>query len=913
MKTKLFAIALLLVSTLSATAGTFPFAFWKASGPSCTDQVFTVQSSTLTGSVIRHGMSCSPNGVYCFGVALEAQASFAFTYHFYYSKDAGLTWTKYAYTQTNGASGAILEDTLHGYAMTPQIVVADNGKAASIISNSASGLNYHVKGVYSDISAGSPVVTDTAAIPIDAENNQGTAGFICANTTGNRQAWLEGDKTDLSFLVVACVLQNDTVGFRFFTNGGATYQNSDLGGYSHYYGSRVGLAVTGSGSSHRVHAYNKNGATNLQYRYYDQPSATAVGSGTVATGDYYLYDCDSSATKGYCLIRDNSTDAANYYSWNATGSPTYSSLRTLQPQLDLDDFIGLNGHENTSGQAYNYGKIPGPQIVINPSDSNHVYFMLDQLHLDGAVRPEVYEVRDDTAFLGVAFSSDTASGTQELYFSTTSVELAQTFTGAATRFRGASFTMRQVGTIAPGSIVYAELQNTTAGAPNDTVVATSLNSIDPRKLSRDTSGERVHFNFNTQTLTGVYAVVLKATYPTGSDHVQLIGSTNGITAGIAYRKDTGVWTSTGADVVCEINSEWVYDYGQTVMDRAEKSGTTWWGADSSIGLKDSSTLSMLTRAFPSGLGVANWRQAGHTYRSTIAMGSGSAASTPSTQVIAGYDPTKFDSALIYASDLGTTESARKDAVTGVASTTEMAEDRSGINASVSAYTSVTFGNQAAFTSGKSGVFNTTSSKIVMDTANVTQDLLVGGSPFFIEAEFMLNTLPSVKGNLSIIASKFTDGVGFGWWLWVTTGNNLLFGGTSLTDTIGTTVLTTGVRYVVRVTGDGATVRLYLNGIEQAYFSQNTSAYSFAGNSSPLCLGNVHNTSIYGLGGEIGFIKIGKGSATQVATGYYSQPEMLHPINAGKISAFLQGIGTGSTTINTGFNQWGTLVPNSCFP
>jgi hypothetical protein len=128
-------------------------------------------------------------------------------------------------------------------------------------------------------------------------------------------------------------------------------------------------------------------------------------------------------------------------------------------------------------------------------------------------------------------------------------------------------------------------------------------------------------------------------------------------------------------------------------------------------------------------------------------------------------------------------------------------------------------------------------------------------------------------------------------------------------------MSAGVKHKVRLTGDGSAIHIFVDGVEQTYSTQDTGGYSIA----PPNTGNTIITiGAYGdnalnLNGRLGVVRMARGASSFTSNDYSFQPEQLHPINTGKIAAALQGIGTGSTTINTGFNQWGTLVPNSCFP
>lgn len=878
---------------------------------------FTVRASTLTGSVIRHGVACSPNGTYCFGVALEQGATSSGTYHFYYSANAGVTWTKYAFTDAIPTSSAILEDRIYGYLSTPQVVVADNGKAFVLYHSYNPTVQVHLRGAYSDISAGSPAVTQSAATGIDAENSVGTAGYICANTTANRQAWLGGDRTDLSFIAVACVKDPGGIAaVRFFSNGGATYQNSDLATLAaQYYGSRAGVVVTGSGSAHRTFIINKNSSTDVSAYWYDQPSNTPTSSTTVISGDYYLYDCDATNTKGYCLSRDNATDAPGYFSFSVTGTPSFSAFRSISPQLDLDDLIGLDTYENSAGQPYNYGKVPGKQVLINPSNANNAFFMTDLVHTDGVARPLLTEVRNDTSFNGPGPSNTTVTGNQNQGYNAASQRIGQTFTATFGPLRTIAIRLNQVGDIAPGNTLRCDLYNTAGGVPTGSAIATSINTYEESEISRSGSYQHVFCQFNeTLTVSNLYAVVLETTHPLSTTNFINIPSGAGYGGGNGIRWDGSVWNDTGDDLVFEVNGEDQYDLSKAVAKWYGDTNLFAWGTDSAISWTPTTgLLSITTKKSPTGSSAASRRQSGHTFKATVTTGNGSAPSSLSALSPLGYPAGTFQPGMVFQTQPGTEESSRKDAVTGAVSATEKAEDRSGMNATA-VYTGVTYRAEAGCDSGQAIVFDASGDKVDYGAGTTgVYDVARDGSGFSIESQFVLDTLPSVKGFFSTIASKQTDGTGnSGWLFYVNASNRLQFqlNSPNSSTTGSTTSFTTGTVYRVKVTGDGSTIRLYVHDgstwVEEAYSVQHTTAYDYETTTDQFEIGNTHsNTQPYDLRGALCYVKVQKGANDMVATGYTSQPEILHPINAGKLAAAEQGIGTGSLTINTGFNLWGT--------
>lgn len=871
---------------------------------------FTLRAGTLTGSVIRKALGASPNGTYLFAVVLEHQAANAYTYHFYSSADSGNTFTKAAYTEANASGGSLTEDENYGYFQDPQIVVADNGKAFATFTNSESN-TWAVKGVYSDLSVGVPVVTQSPATGVDGINSTGTAGFISRIVNQYRVAQLAADLTDLSFVCVAISSPTtDDLNLRFYTNGGATYQNSDLGGFAHTGGSKVGLTVTGSGSAHRVFVFGKNSSTTLTYRYWDQPSATSVGNGTALTGDFFVYDTTADATKGYCLVRDNSDDAPKYFSWNVTGSPTFSGLKVLSSQLDLTETIGL---ENI-GSYGNYHRNVGKRVIISPASSNNVFFACDLSHQDGVERGSVIEVRDDTSFAGTTVSMLTENNNFALRNTSSKQKIAQTFTASSTRLR--SVTLKAHGysptgvPIASGATLTAHLYNTSGGLPT-TLVASALNSYDPAHLPQTTttiaSDRRlIAFNFNTQTLTGTYAIVLESTIAiNGVTDIRFGGAASVYAGGDLVEFDGTTWSiSTGNDLTFEINGEWNYDLSGPAAERTKLSGVKFWSTDSAIGLASASLVSVTTKVSPTGLSAAQRRQAGHTYKAQLSIGSGANASSfvlpPSP---AGYSPTQFDKALVYNTQCGTVASGRKDSITGVVHATERAEDRSGLNIPVSSYNNLTTVTDGDFSSGQASEFNGTNSNVAIVATDPMK--LIGVNPIFaIELEIKPLAFGSSRGILNWASTTTTSG---GWVINYSTSGTVFFAvpGGATTETSSTMTLNT--RALLKIVGDGQAIRIYFNGVEQPYATQITSGYTFAApntGNTIITLG-AYSDNANNLNARFGTVRMVRGTTTFASALYYSQPETLSPINAGRLVGLNQGIGTGSETIGTGFNQFGT--------
>ena len=159
-----------------------------------------------------------------------------------------------------------------------QTIIANNGKWFSIYNN-YDGSRTAVKGMYGDISVGSPTISDTPGIANDAFNfntsYSNVTGYIMARSgvEDSQPIHVAGDLIDLSFVVV--VGQNDTFNILMiqqFTAGGsvAGVRNSTSTNDNSVAQGLVKVLCSGVTPNHRFSIYMFNTGSNSVWKYYDE-------------------------------------------------------------------------------------------------------------------------------------------------------------------------------------------------------------------------------------------------------------------------------------------------------------------------------------------------------------------------------------------------------------------------------------------------------------------------------------------------------------------------------------------------------------------------------------------------------------------------------------------------------------------
>lgn len=856
---------------------------------------------SLTGSVVRIYGSMSPNGTYgVVGVRENTSGSLA-NQHFYYTKNGGSSWTHFSTVYDVAVGG---EYAYYYWPVNDQIAVADNGKMFALYVDYSTSPNYsyHVKGCYSDLSVGSPALTDSAATGVDSVNQEGTAGFLFATTSGNKKGFLSADLTDLSYIAIAGLNQDSTVNMRWFTNGGATYLNSDLSGYTQIYQNNVGLAVTGTGIAHRTFLFNYVSTSDLSYKYWDQPSATPLANTTITSSNFQIFDTKLAGSKVYLLGRNGSGNPV-YISGTTTGTPAFSGVKSLNGSLDMDQYGGKPDETVYSGVPTFAQKGNGGRIIADPASNNHLFFIGDFLHPDGCYRASMFEVADDTAFQGIQTSNYAAGSAAELRNASTTERMSQSFTsGTGQRLRSVALKCYQNGTIASGTQLTVTLQTASAGIPTGVVVANAINTYDPSLITKSTSGEWLSFYFAGLTLnnTQEYAIVIDANYAiNASNRLTFLASSGNVFAGDQRLYNGSAWIdNTATDLNLEINSEWQINLGNALPASLTFEDRNRNNFESSIVLKNSAMFNFITRRTKNprfGTETDSYPKTGHAYKREIIINSPGTIATIGSITQTGFLSGKLDENLVLNVSFGNTDNAVIDVNTGVVSSTLQGEDRAGWNIQTNAYTSATFVNEPLFDSGRAFEGNGSSSRVGYQAGGGDSTplfwLLKQGNSFAIEVEFTLTTLTSTKGILNCLCGNYLNGSGSdpGWAFYIDATDKLYFfpgiGGSA--STVGQTSFTTGIHYKVRVTGDGNTIRLYVNTgsgwTEETYSSQLTGGYNLSQPTQITEIGNFPNQNVYNLTGRIGYVKIANGSSTFAYEGYSSQPPLCDLFNLGSFT------------------------------
>jgi hypothetical protein len=886
--------------------------------------------SGITGSIIRSGIDVSPSGDYILACVLEVITANAGIYHFFYSKNKGVTWTKTSFTDSDISSGSCFENTLHGYLSNPSVVVSDNGKGFVSYSCYTAALNWHVKGAYIDMTVVTPDMTPSAATGVDAENSVGTAGFIYAGTTNNRVGFVCGDKVDLSFVSFVGLRQDDTIDVRFYTAGGATYQGADLTGYTHNYFIRPSCVVTGSLGSHRTTIAIRNGA-NITFRYYNEPSNSSAGTFGSTSATLSIFDFKSEGSKAYTLLRNDSTSRPAYLDLTTSGSPTASSLRILTNTVDIDNYFGLSDYENSISAPYNWGNYLGKQVLIDPNNTNRVLFSFESVHPDTIRRATVVEVRDSSSFVGSAISQLASTTWNNLNNDVVQARLGQVITFSATRIRTVSISAFQIGSIAENETVHLEIYNTSAGLPT-TLLATSLNTYNASKLTKNTSGQWLHFRFNELNLTGSYAIVLVPSYSVNASNCVgwRVTDANPYSGGtqVKYNSSTLLWSIDSAnDHTFEVNGEWIYDVSEGTHS-TNKFGISMWDQNTSLSFAASGQAQVVSRRASNESNL--YRPiSGILHKSTITLGSGTSASSVTRDGFIGYE--SIDDNLVFATVPGITGYSRKNTITGVVDTALAAEDRSGL-VHTTTYTSITsadFVNDSDFLHGRAFQPQTNGSLILYNDSPVFRNL--HNRKFVLEQEVKPLNLTDDK---ILFSQAFATAVNT-WWGFscrINSSNGTVEiqaanGSTWTTVTKTSTGLSAGTYYRIRFVNDGTNVRIYYNlsksggtWVEFGYDTFNTISvfgYNTTALFSPFSIYDSNSNisgpqSLVNTGVRYGYAKVIRGSSSVAydGLGVVGQAPITRTRSVYNKVFGEQGLGTNGTAFGTNFDDFGLINPNA---
>jgi hypothetical protein len=839
----------------------------------------------LTATALKHCVKFSPNGQYGVLQIAEYASPYPF-FRFYGTADNGNTWTLLGSKVSGNHANSVLAEANPGqqYINNAQIVVADNGKWLSAYwFYSAFQISSTVRAVCGDLTISSFADTGATSAGVPGGRPGGTFGAgIIADGGNNRQGIALADLTDLSLAGVMEIDSAGTATIVFFSGGGTTHIAT-----ASFTSSDVNIkasVVVGTAGSRRVWVSTTLGSNQLIIFYFQESdlyqsfySATGVVStSTQLSADGWLID--------NLVFADNKIAAAYYKSGYenfcfrivnnaAAGTPSISSENNL-----------TGGGQSFAGDGYIGWTSVSPahwyrtyDAVVH-FDGTRLTIAQDMAHGDAIRRPMVYEVRDVDSFQGFWVGLGTVP-TSDNYFRYTSAttQFGQTFLATTNRIRTASVRVGQTGLIAAGHLLTCELQETTGGFPNGVVVATAINSYDPRTISR-TNEMHLFFNFNSPTVVNgnTYALVFKSTFPISTTNYLNFRSvnTNNYPSGSMVKYDGSVWTNeTNHDLFFRIYGEWVYDHSEFCRTATQEFGVDVWCQETQIKRVDitNNTLRLATRRMLSTT-VNQRTQTGHPFTKTMNLGSVGVASTFTDYAVAGYFPSNYDKNLILNLTHGEQDTARIVNTTGVVSSTNMSEDRSGLDMTTT-YNNISGANYVAdvtFSTGKALSLNGSNQGMHV-APGTAAPLQLGAYPFVIEAEFNCNLINTTLQN---IVGAFDTGSNYGWYLGINNGTSgrIEFyltnsGGSSIGHAYSNAgVIVSNTTYVARVTYDGlgGAPKIFLSTTgpsgtftEITYAAQQAVTGTTAHNTS-ICIGKfLSGGGSSWFSGKLGYAKVAK--------------------------------------------------------
>jgi hypothetical protein len=859
----------------------------------------------FTGSIQKSDITMSPNRVY--GVIRTlVHNSGSETWHYFGTKDGGNNWFNVGTRTVTGGTYAeeTLGDGAYFWANSTQMVVADNGKFFAIVPWQQSGV-FMVRAVYGDLSPVSPTFDDTPDVPTDpGDNIGGGAGYVFTGVTQNSYGVVSGDLTDLSLVAVmgAFTTSNDRF-IRWYTNGGATH----LGLSSNLPGAQPTqpnmISVSGSGTAHRTHLFFNDGA--FKYVVFDQPTLTPTATTTIAPENTRTLDQIVSGTRKHVITHDlTNSPRTEIYSGQLSSNtialigPLIEGASNISPSV----FQGSSSNNNVNYE--NYFRQMGQHMVVDPGDDKHFLFAMEFRHPDGVERATLAEVIDSTNFNSIQISQYTANLDQNFRTGTNADERAMTFTANNTRISTAAFMFYQVGSIAEDHTMWCEIQETTSSLPNGTVVATSQ-VIDPNKITKSSSAQWLFFNFPLTILTsGVYAFVLKATFPVSATNYLLFKAnlSGGYSGGETLQLQGGTtWQSSGGnDMTFFVTDAVITDVGNALHNTLTSEGRDRHNFECTIQLVNSNSnkgqlVFRKTKNPQYNTTENSYPGTGHIYRREITINAGAKA-TIGPLLQNGYQ--NFDDNLIFSTSLGSPTCERKDQVTGAGNGLQ-GEDRSGFNNPANTYqnmTSANFEPDVSFQSGRCLNFNGVSERKIV-YANTGIGRFKVGRPFIVECEVK----PASYSGDNVMVGATNTTSGNSWDLRFNSGSSpagklglRLLQGTSVTHLVqASTPISLGTYIIVRVVYDGLLIKMYTatgsnyaaaitaGFTEVTYDSGNGPVnlpYDMTGVSNLTLGANVPAT--YFAFHKMGYVKISDGSTAFTYSGFQDQSAMVGAKNAG---------------------------------
>jgi hypothetical protein len=890
-----------------------------------------------TASTQKTDAVMSENKQYGIYRAVEERAD-GISVHIFYTKDSGNTWTKFSYVG-NQSFNSLEENNGAFYAMNrSQIAVANNGKFALVWQRRNGVPLDGVFGAYGDLSVASPSVTELPATGADGSNDLGaTPGWVYSHPTLSIYGNLAYDKQDLSYLVIAGRSTNNDVALRAYINGGATLSPNTSNGRTtntvltfsqpNSYQGVLALELfgTGTGASRYISMATENASSatihywRLTADTFSFSSPTLINAlstsmmDSISAGDrHYIFFIDTTKNNKMGLMRI----------FNVTTTPIAQTNIRFSDSSDGDG--PHRAHTSSDGYSiggqYNVWKFHRSLMVVDPADDKHLFLVRDFRQPTGISSSVLYEIADTTNMLGeqiTQFSQNDWKGMQD---AGTQHKFAQTITASNTRIRSIGFRaiISGIFTNFAGKSVICEIQETTGGLPNGTVVATSNNSIAATEIAKNASGQWIYFTFPTTNLvSGTYALVLSISGGSlsGSDVIGVFIQTGGSAysggEGLFYNGTiwSNAWNNGVNDFTFQIFGEWCNDIGNHREQQTSLNGHQFWNVESTIALINSSRIQYLTRVAQRDVAAATTamlQQNGNLRRREISINGTVTKATIGTEQLYGYVPGEIDPNLILTVSCGSDASTRLNSSTGAAVSNPKGEDRSGLSTPVLSYNSLTSSDIVSDSDFQSGFclnLNNTSGKRISYRNSEAFNFLVG-RPFIIEAEIKLNALgPGIHDHVIFATSPDNSqpptGINFmvqnGFLrLWYDSGGFIQY--TTASDHQETLAYKR-----VRVVYDGTIVRLYRAEtapytafVEVGSYSQQA-AFVDSIASGGVCIGGLAASNVYVPNMKIGYVKVVNGAAAFTYDGFKSQPALVGASNLGTKATVERKIGENSLT------------------
>jgi hypothetical protein len=896
-------------------------------------QAAFLEAVNFTGTVIHHDVKMSPNGTYGIFRVME-KGSPTDNWRFYGTANGGNTWTLLGSKNYNGSPAEELNWADYHIFHQNNVIVADNGKWFSAYAY-WDGADIEIKGVYGNL--GLSDFNDTGAQnPGNPGGAIGTIGvgniLVGASNYGN--SFVSGDTTDLSMVAVLIKRQGLSLNgsMVYYSNGGATHFATQYEIWSTYSISPSVIKMVGSAPNRRLWMFYRHGtdngvralymreSDNFQIRY----DANGGGAGTesLLRSSSVLQDVFAHNNKILAVYHDFSNNVYFRYISNAeTGTTSLAAEQQINPNAH-DTLLGTSDDDGVEGNIW-YRHLNNRGVLEN----DRFFYTHDYYHGDTIRRTVVHEIRDITTHQGWHTQQTSVNANSTFRNATAQSWVAQTFTANSSRVRCFNIRAFQTGIIPDGHTLTCEIQtlsaNTTSGVPTGTVVATAINSYNPRNISK-TDYQDLFFNFDSPALTNGtwYAFVLKSSFPVSASNYLNFKSHSGniYGAGSQCNWDGSTWTAFPAsfDLFFRIIGDWMYDLSHETRASGQEYGYEVWNQEATLAKIDSNNLRMAhKRAITSNVGVGR-SQSGHIWNSLITLGSGGNASTYTAPTQIGHQ--SFDKNLVFAVGLGLDSSARIDRTTGAIDANNKAETRSGVTVGITSNTLVAadFISDVSSSTGYVGVFNGSSKWVIYDHNPFLN--FEPGYGFCIEAEFRTNTLAAAQ----TILGKYLAGSGGGWALQIRTdggidfdgfdnaGNNNRFSARAVASTVAINTW-----YVIRCTYDGlgGAPKIFLsttgpNGTFTEVSYASTVAFGTAVTSTETLKIGANNSNTAPFNGRISYVKIAKGASSFAYIGYKDQRAMQGIINTGsKIYVETKGGNMGVADINTSYDEFGRIDPN----